>query len=151
MPFNGIFSFVLSSEVGGTRQGFLAANMNFQYIVNEALPGAACSSSGAYLHVWNIHKQTAAVVKSDTWTATTGHSADMHWQAFDLTYRDAPQLADRDGPQLADPGAQQLAAPKVGLLVGNMHIPVSSSKAPSQATETTLRKEVRVTSRGTAP
>ena len=59
-----------------------------------------------------------------TWTATTGHTADVHWQAFDLTYRDASQLADRDAPQLA--------APKVGVLVGNMHIPVSGSKGPSQ-------------------
>ena len=118
--------FVFCSEVGDARKGFQATNLDFQNIVAEALPGAACSSSGAYLHVWNVRQQAAAVVASGTRTATTGHTTDVHWQAFELTYRDAPQLADRD--------ALQLAAPKVGVLVGNMHIPVSSSKAPSQAT-----------------
>ena len=118
--------FVFCSEVGDARKGFQATNLDFQNIVAEALPGAACSTNGAYLHVWNVREQAAAVVASGTWTAPTGHITDVHWQAFDLTYRDASQLADRD--------ALQLAAPKVGLLVGNMHIPVSSSKAPSQTT-----------------
>ena len=43
----------------------------------------------------------------------------------DLTYRDASQLADRAAPQLD--------APKVGLLVGNMHIPVGDH-APTKTT-----------------
>ena len=93
--------FVLGSEVGDARQGFRAANVDFQHVVQEALPGAACSSSGAYLHIWNVRQQAAAVVHSGTWTATTAHATDVHWQAFDLTYRAAPPLADRDASQLA--------------------------------------------------
>ena len=68
--------------------------------MQEALPGAACSSSGAHLTVWDVEKKAAAVVHSGTWTTTTGHSTDVHWQAFDLTYRDAPPLADRDARPL---------------------------------------------------
>ena len=49
----------------------------------------------AHLSVWNVQKQAAAVVPSGTCSATTGHSTDVYWQAFDLTYRDAPPLADR--------------------------------------------------------
>ena len=118
--------FVLGSEVGDVRKGFRVANVDFQHVVREALPGAACSSSGAYLHVWNVRHQAAAVVAEGTWTATTSHTTDVHWQAFELTYRDASQLADRDAPQLA--------APKVGVLVGNMHIPAGGSRVPTQAT-----------------
>ena len=116
--------FVFGSEVGDARKGFEATNVDFQQIVHEALPGAGCCSSGAYLHVWNVRVPAAAVVASGTWTATTNHITDVHWQAFDLTYRDASQLADRDAPQLA--------APKVGVLVGNMHIPVGGSHPPTQ-------------------
>ena len=118
--------FVLGCEVGEVRKGFRAANMDFDGIVQQALPGAECSSSGAYLHVWNVRQQAAVVVASGTWTATTARSTDLHWQAYDLTYRDASQLADRD--------ATQLAAQKVGLVVGNMHIPVGGYKPPSMTT-----------------
>ena len=118
--------FVLCSEVGDMRKGFRASNVDYDNVVQEALPGASYSTHGAYLSVWNVHYRGAAEVQSGIWTASTGHATDMHWHAFDLTYRDAPHLADRDAPQLA--------APKVGGLVGNMHIPVNSSKAPSQAT-----------------
>ena len=88
----------------------------------------------AHLSVWNVQKQATAVVHSGTWSATTGHSMDVYWQGFDLTYRVAPPLADRDASQLADCDALQLAAPKVGLLVGNMHIPVGRASAPTKAT-----------------
>ena len=80
----------------------------------------------AHLSVWNVQKQAAAVVPSGTCSATTGHSTDVYWQAFDLAYRSDSQLADRD--------ALQLAAPKVALLVGNMHIPVGRASAPTKAT-----------------
>ena len=110
--------FVLCSEVGDSRQGLGATSVDFQHLVQEALVGAASSTSGAYLNVWNVCQRAAAVVQSGTWTATSGHSTDMYWQAFDLTYRDASQLA----------------APKVGLLVGNMHIPVGRSSAPTHNT-----------------
>ena len=113
--------FVFGSEVGEKRQRLRAANVDFEHIVQEALPGATCSSSGAYLHVWNVRQQAAALVQSGTWTAPSGQVTDLHWQAFDLTYRDASQLADLDAFQLAE-------------LVGNMHIPVGSSKVPTQAT-----------------
>ena len=112
---------VLCSEVGGMRQGFRASNVNFHHVVSEGLPASAYESNGAYLSVWNLHTQAAKQVQFGTWTASTGHAADMHWQAFDLTFRDAPQLADR--------AASQLAAPKVGLLVGNMHITAGKHKA----------------------
>ena len=46
--------FVFCSEVGDARKGFRAANVDFQHVVQEALPGAGCCSSGAYLHVWNV-------------------------------------------------------------------------------------------------
>ena len=68
--------------------------------MQEALPGAACSSSGAHLTVWDVEKKAAAVVHSGTWTTTTGRSSDVQWQAFDLTYRDAPPIADRDARRL---------------------------------------------------
>ena len=117
--------FVLGSEVGASRMGFKAVNMDFQHIVQDALPGAAGSTRGAYFHVWNVRAPAAAVVESGTWTAKTAHATDVHWQAYDLTYRDASQLADRDAPQLADS--------KVGLVVGNMHIP-AGSKRPTMCT-----------------
>ena len=94
-------------------------------VVSEGLPGSDYESNGAYLSVWNVHTQAAKQVQFGTWTASTGHATDMHWQAFDLTYRDASQLADRAAPQLD--------APKVGLLVGNMHIPVGDH-APTKRT-----------------
>ena len=107
---------VLCSEVGDMRKGFRASNVDFHHVVSEGLPASDYESNGAYLSVWNLHTQAAKQVQFGTWTASTGHATDMHWQAFDLTYRDASQLADRAAPQLD--------APKVGLLVGNMHIPV---------------------------
>ena len=112
---------VLCSEVGDMRKGFRASNVDYNHIMQDALPGASYVTSGAYLNVWNIQNRAAAVVASATWSASRGHTTDMHWQAFDLTYRDAPQLADRAAPQLA--------APKVGLLVGNMHITAGKHKA----------------------
>ena len=116
---------VLCSEVGDMRKGFSASNVDYNHIMQDALPGASYVTSGAYLNVWNIQNRAAAVVDSATWSASTGHTTDMHWQAFDLTYRDASQLADRAAPQLD--------APKVGLLVGNMHIPVGDH-APTKTT-----------------
>ena len=112
---------VLCSEVGDMRKGFQASTVDYHHVVRDALPGASYSTSGAYLNVWNVHNRAAAVVQSDIWTSATGHATDMHWHAFDLTYRDAPQLADRDAPQLAAPK-------KVGLLVGNMHITAGRQK-----------------------
>ena len=106
--------FVLCSEVGDMRKGFRSSNVDFHHVVSESLPGASYSSNGAYLSIWNVHTKAAKEVQSGTWTASTGHATDMHWHAFDLTYRDAGQLADRDAPQLA--------APKVGLLVANFDI-----------------------------
>ena len=116
---------VLCSEMGDMRKGFRASNVNFHHVVSEGLPASDYESNGAYLSVWNVHTKAAKEVQFGTWTASTGHAADMHWQAFDLTYRDAPQLADRTAPQLA--------APKVGLLVGNMHIP-AGDRAPTKNT-----------------
>ena len=116
---------VLCSEMGDMRKGFRASPVDFNYVVSEGLPGASYSSNGAYLSVWNVHTKAAKEVQFGTWTASTGHATDMHWQAFDLTYRDASQLADRAAPQLD--------APKVGLLVGNMHIPVGDH-APTKTT-----------------
>ena len=43
--------FVFCSEVGGKRKGFRDTNVDFQRVVQEALPGATCSSSGAYLNI----------------------------------------------------------------------------------------------------
>ena len=124
--------FVLCSEMGDSRKGFRAANVDFQHVVHEALPGADCASSGAYLSIWNIQKHATAVVESGTWTVVMAHCTDMHWVAYDLTYRDARPLADRedrDAAQLADRDAL-----KVGLVVGNLHIPVGRASAPKQAT-----------------
>ena len=102
---------VFCSEVGDMRKGFSASNVDYNHIMEDALPGASYVTSGAYLNVWNIQNRAAAVVASGTWSASRGHTTDMLWQAFDLTYRDAPQLA------------------KVGLLVGNMHITAGKHKA----------------------
>ena len=116
---------VLCSGVGDMRQGFQASNVDFHHVVSEGLPASDHESNGEYLSVWNLHTKAAKQVQFGTWTASTGHATDMHWQAFDLTYRDASQLADRAAPQLD--------APKVGLLVGNMHIPVGDH-APTKTT-----------------
>ena len=102
---------VFCSEVGDMRKGFSASTVDYNHIMEDALPGASYVTSGAYLNVWNIQNRAAAVVASATWSASRGHTTDMHWQAFDLTYRDGPQLA------------------KVGLLVGNMHITAGKHKA----------------------
>ena len=126
---------VLCSEVGDMRKGFSASNVDYNHIMQDALPGASYVTSGAYLNVWNIQNRAAAVVDSATWSASVAHSTDMHWQAFDLTFRDAPQLADRAAPQLA--------APKVGLLVGNMHITAGKHKASIPTKRRILQKALQ--------
>ena len=126
---------VLCSEVGDMRKGFRASNVDYNHIMQDALPGASYVTSGAYLNVWNIQNRAAAVVDSDTWSASAAHTTDMHWQAFDLTFRDAPQLADR--------AASQLAAPKVGLLVGNMHITAGKHKASIQTKRRILQEALQ--------
>ena len=115
--------FVFGSEVGGVHEGLRRANVDFQNIVSEALPRAECSSSGAYLHIWNIGQRGAALVRSGTWKAPTSYNADVRWQAFELTYRDSRMFAGHDASQLEDP--------KVGLLAGNMQIPVGGNRPPS--------------------
>ena len=126
---------VLCSEVGDMRKGFSVSNVDYDHIIQDALPGAFYVTSGAYLNVWNIQNRAAAVVDSDTWSASAAHTTDMHWQAFDLTFRDAPQLADR--------AASQLAAPKVGLLVGNMHITAGKHKASIPAKRKILQQALQ--------
>ena len=126
---------VLCSEVGDMRKGFSVSNVDYDHIIQDALPGAFYVTSGAYLNVWNIQNRAAAVVDSDTWSASVAHTTDMHWQAFDLTVRDAPQLADR--------AASQLAAPKVGLLVGNMHITAGKHKASIQTKRRILQEALQ--------
>ena len=126
---------VLCSEVGDMRQGFSVSKVDYGHIIQDALPGAFYVTSGAYLNVWNIQNRAAAVVDSDTWSASAAHTTDMHWQAFDLTFRDAPQLADR--------AASQLAAPKVGLLVGNMHITAGKHKASIPAKRKILQQALQ--------
>ena len=126
---------VLCSEVGDMRKGFSVSNVDYDHIIQDALPGAFYVTSGAYLNVWNIQNRAAAVVDSDTWSASVAHTTDMHWQAFDLTFRDAPQLADR--------AASQLAAPKVGLLVGNMHITAGKHKASIQTKRRILQEALQ--------
>ena len=126
---------VLCSEVGDMRKGFSVSNVDYDHIIQDALPGAFYVTSGAYLNVWNIQNRAAAVVDSATWSASAAHTTDMHWQAFDLTFRDAPQLADRAAPQLA--------APKVGLLVGNMHITAGKHKASIQTKRRILQEALQ--------
>ena len=49
--------FVFCSEVGDARKGLHAANLDFRNLEAEALAGADCSTTGAYLHVWNVEKK----------------------------------------------------------------------------------------------
>ena len=105
--------FVFCSEVGDARKGFQNTNLDVGHIVSEALPGANFSTNGAYLSLWNVRNNATSLLQAGTWSATSNHNVDMYWQAFDLDYRDASQLAGR-----------------VGVLVGNMHIPCGSH-APS--------------------
>ena len=121
---------VFCSEVGDMRKGFSASNVDYNHIMEAALPGASYVTSGAYLNVWNIQNQAAAVVDSDTWSASAAHTTDMHWQAFDLTY-EAPRFAACDAPQLA--------APKVGLLVGNIDISAEHSLAKERILQQALQ------------
>ena len=118
--------FIFGSEMGGVDQGFEQARISIKHIVNDALPGAACASSGAYLSVWNIKTAgAAAVVDEGTWSSPIGQRVHMRWQAFDITLRDASQLACK----------------KVGFIVGNMHIPIpSKGKAPSRTTKRSIVK-----------
>ena len=114
--------FVFCSEVGDARKGFQKTNLDVGHIVSDAVPCASFSTNGAYLSLWNVRNKATSLVQTGTWSATSAHNVDMYWQAFDLDYRDASQLAGNSAPQ------------KVGVLVGNMHIPVGNTKAPSQAT-----------------
>ena len=115
--------FVFCSEVGDARKGVQEANVDVGHIVLDAMPGGAdVSTSGAYLHVWNVQNKATTLVQQGTWSASPAHTTDMYWQAFDLDYRDATQLAGTSAPH------------KVGLLVGNMHIPVGRVNPPSMAT-----------------
>ena len=100
--------FVFGSEVGAVRKGLSQAQVDYEHVVQDALPAAACSTNGAYLHIWNVRHQSALLKASGTWTADWVYGTDMHWQAYDLLYGDAVQLA--------------------GLVVGNMHIPCGSAK-----------------------
>ena len=117
---------VFCSEVGDAHRGIRVSDVDYQDIVQEAMPGAACSCSGAYLHIWNVRNRGTAVVETGTWTAAANHAATMHWQAFNIMYHDDDRSANRD--------AAQLAAAKVGLLVGNMHIPSGGSHPPTITT-----------------
>ena len=114
---------VLCSEVAGCK-GFRASVLDFRHFVQEGLLEASYFTDGAYLNLWNVPINIAAEVQAGTWKASTAQPNYMHWQAFDLTY-EAPQFAARDAPQLA--------APKVGLLVGNMHIP-AGDRVPTKNT-----------------
>ena len=106
--------FVFCSEVGDARKGFHHTSIDVGHIVSDAVANADFSTRGAYLSLWNIRNKATFLVQEGTWTATSAHNVDMHWQAFDLTYRDASQLAG-----------------KVGVLVGNMHIPVGKHPQPT--------------------
>ena len=99
--------------MGDARKGFQNTNLDVGHIVSDAVPCASFSTNGAYLSLWNVRNKATSLVQAGTWTATSAHNVDMYWQAFDLDYRDASQLAGR-----------------VGVLVGNMHIPCGSH-APS--------------------
>ena len=111
--------FVFCSEVGDVRKGFQSTSLDVGHIVSDAVPSADFSTNGAYLSVWNVRNKATSLVQAGTWTATSNHNVDMYWQAFDLDYRDASQLAGNSAPQ------------KVGVLVGNMHIPVGKNHPPT--------------------
>ena len=94
------------SEVAGCK-GFWAFVLDFRHFVQEDFrhfvryfSDGADGSYGAYLNLSNVPIQTAPEVQAGTWTASTGQTTYMHWQAFDLTY-EAPRFAARDAPQLA--------------------------------------------------
>ena len=96
--------------MGDARKGFHHTSIDVGHIVSDAVPGADFSTRGAYLSLWNVKNKATSLMQAGTWTATSNHNVDMYWQAFDLDYRDASQLAGR-----------------VGVLVGNMHIPCGSN------------------------
>ena len=127
--------FVFGSEAGDAQKGFQATSLDFTKLVANALPGADCSTSGAYFHVWNVNKALAGafLLASGNWRCPMGPGVDVYWQAFDLTYRDASKLAgkDRDASKLAG---------KVGLVVGNLHIPVGGKKSISEDTRKSILK-----------
>ena len=129
--------FIFGSEMGGVDQGFDEARICMKHIVNDALPGAACASSGAYLSVWNIKTPgAAAVVEEGTWTAPIGHRVHMRWQAFEITF-----LLPRDASQLAGHDASELESKKVGFIVGNMHTPVpNKGKGPKTPVKRSIVK-----------
>eukprot|EP00974_Lingulodinium_polyedra_P058201 5605914-Lingulodinium_polyedra.AAC.1 len=114
--------------MGGARQGFRDAHIDIKSIVDNAMPGAEMSTSGAYLAVWNIRATGAAVaVGQGAWAVPSGRAVDLHWQAFDMSFCDASQLADTTPSQ---------RAPKmVGLVVGNMRIPAPGNHAPTVTTK----------------
>ena len=92
----------LCDEMGDMRNGFRASILDFRHDVQEGLPDATFSTNGAYLNLWNVPIHTGEMVQSGTWTASTSHTRDMRWQAFEVTC-EAPQLPSRDAPHLAAP------------------------------------------------
>ena len=105
--------------MGDARKGFHHTSIDVGHIVSDAVPGADFSTRGAYLSLWNVKNKATSLMQAGTWTAAFTHNVDMYWQAFDLDYRDASQLAGNSAPQ------------KVGVLVGNMHIPVGKNHPPT--------------------
>ena len=124
--------FVFCSAVGAPRHGFREAGVVAKHVVQEPLPGAACQNCMSYLNIWNVRNQATGLLKAGVWEAKEGSNAHMVWQAYDLTYRDAAQRVDGS--------AAPPAARKVGLVVGNMHVPVDVAESQTQAT---LRKIVQ--------
>ena len=120
---------VLCSEVAGCK-GFRSFVLDFRHFVQEDLPEASYFTDGAYLNLSYVPIQIAAEVQAGTWTASTGQSGYMHWQAIDLTYA-APRFAARD--------ARQLAAPQVGLLVGNIDTSAEHSLAKKRILQQALQ------------
>ena len=109
--------------MGDARKGFNHTSIDVGHIVSDAVPTADFATRGAYLNLWNVRFKATSLKQAGTWTATSNHDVDMYWQAFDLDYRDASQLAGR-----------------VGVLVGNMHIPCGSH-APSMTTRQKIVRE----------
>ena len=133
-------NFIFGCELGGTRQGVTASSFDMQNIVQAALPGADWISSGAYFSVFNVDGRKDIILMQDgTWTPPSGRDIDMYFNVFQLNNPSASQPGASNNPSASQPGASSDAGvvpgSQVGLVVGNLHIQITSHEAaPSVAT-----------------
>jgi len=107
--------FIFGCELGGHREGFAAAEVDFENIVSEALPHAQSTTHGAYAVVY---QSIAQLKDAGTFEPKSVCDAEMHWTIFEISFHGASQPADVP----------------VYLIAGNVHI-----RTPSNCPSPTMK------------